>query len=263
MIEALTINKEFETDKTGSRLGPGDRCRGYPVASLPVGTTIDTNSNLIVVIGDNGSGKTTLTEKLGLQLSERGRSLGKNYFGVKPNGIPEGELEVEVYRRAERDIRDKTAEESRNVLHNRSKKIYKADESNNGLPSFQAAGKLDEIEETKCKPESERVQFAERSSTGEFQIDYISEALKRAESKGPGYVLILDQPEDAVSMRGRRKMVKQIADYASDSPDRQVFVVTHEPEFCKVPGARILNLDTYPVSSVPSEDFDVDAYLDG
>ena len=74
MIEALTINKEFETDKTGSRLGPGDRCRGYPVASLPVGTTIDTNSNLIVVIGDNGSGKTTLTEKLGLQLSERGRS---------------------------------------------------------------------------------------------------------------------------------------------------------------------------------------------
>jgi len=66
MIESLVILPEFENYRDIGGQGFG---KGYRLPSLPVGTKLDINSLMVVIIGDNGSGKSTLLEKICIQLT--------------------------------------------------------------------------------------------------------------------------------------------------------------------------------------------------
>jgi len=72
MITSIKIAKEFdaldrkkyEYDSSFLMFYRDIKGNYYPIPSLPVGLELNTDSSLVVIVGDNGSGKSTLLRRL-------------------------------------------------------------------------------------------------------------------------------------------------------------------------------------------------------
>jgi predicted ATPase len=68
MIYSITISEAFHTGEGSKVPRAFAGCAGgFPLPSLPAGHRLETDSYLVLIIGDNGSGKTTLLTKMSFQ----------------------------------------------------------------------------------------------------------------------------------------------------------------------------------------------------
>lgn len=96
-------------------------------------------------------------------------------------------------------------------------------------------------------------------STGQYQLGKLEKVF---EQFNDGEIIILDQPEDGISMKNRPKLVNKIREYCKSHPNKQIILITHEPAFCRIPEARVVNLDEIPAQVYAPGEFNVDAYIE-
>ena len=214
MIISITIGKNFGEYQPSD----GDREPGllklvkshhyYPIPALPVGHTIDTSSNLVVIIGDNGTGKSTLLHRIDGHDIILAYDKGTTYE------------EDRVFHEVRQPRMPGLATEPIRPEHIMSQGTYK-------LYS------LDEL-------------------LGKYKSE------PRANNKTR--VLLLDQPEDSISLRNKKVMIERIKRLAFER-GVQIFVATHEERFLGIAGSRIINLDERPARSYEGATFDMRTYL--
>jgi len=100
----------------------------------------------------------------------------------------------------------------------------------------------------------------QKLSDGERRATMLYEYLDEIKDRPKSWAILIDQPENDISLRRRKDLVRRITE-AAFMPNRQFFIATHEPGFLYVPGSVIINLDESPATSTPQERFDVDKYL--
>ncbi len=214
MITSITIGKNFEQYQAPD----GDREPGllwlvkshhyYPIPTLPIGHTIDTSSNLVVIIGDNGTGKSTLLRRI------------------------DGHDIIPTYDRGTTYEEDRVFHEVRQPR----------------MPGLA----------------TEQIQPEQIMSQGTYKLHSLDELLGKYESEHRSSdetrVLLLDQPEDSVSLRNKKTMINRIKRLAFEG-GVQIFVATHEERFLGIAGSRIINLDERPARSYEGAAFDIRTYL--
>ncbi|MFA6888921.1 MAG: ABC transporter ATP-binding protein [Candidatus Woesearchaeota archaeon] len=97
-------------------------------------------------------------------------------------------------------------------------------------------------------------------SQGTYKLHCLEEKLKMYETGCGVDVLLLDQPEDFISLRNKRRVIERITKLAFEK-GVQVFVATHDERFLGISGSRIINLDERPARSYNASDFDVNKYM--
>lgn len=210
MITSIKVLEAFENAENpdGPEGGTERGYAGFSIEAFPVGHKVDTNSPLVVLIGDNGSGKSTVLEKLEAQFM--GWGMKHWYFDVT---CDEQEEPDTVWRC------DLTYDPEANYRNR------------------------------------------ELRSHGQYKLGEIPKFLKgRGTKRLPQDILTIDEPESGISLRNKRRLVNTIHTYAFEKR-RQIWVATHEPEFLKLPGVRIINLDEHPAKSYLSSEFDLERYL--
>ena len=74
-------------------------------------------------------------------------------------------------------------------------------------------------------------------------------------------VLFFDEPERHISLRNRKKLIAMFTDFLEAHENTQIFAATHEPLFTQIAQSMIINFDTCPTTSIPSEKFDLNEYV--
>ena len=111
---------------------------------------------------------------------------------------------------------------------------------------------------------TERIRSEQIMSQGIYKLHSLDELLRKYEaehrSSDETRVLLLDQPEDSISLRNKRTMIDRITRLAFEG-GVQIFVATHEEHFLGIAGSRIINLDERPACSYEGAAFDMRTYL--
>jgi predicted ATPase len=74
-------------------------------------------------------------------------------------------------------------------------------------------------------------------------------------------VLFFDEPESHISLKNRKKLITLFTNFLEAHENTQIFAATHEPLFTQIPQSMIINFDTHPTTSIPSEEFDIHEYI--
>ena len=111
---------------------------------------------------------------------------------------------------------------------------------------------------------TEEIRPEQVMSQGIYKLHSLDELLRKYEaehrSSDETRVLLLDQPEDSISLRNKRTMIDRITRLAFEG-GVQIFVATHEERFLGIAGSRVINLDEIPAQSYEGAKFDVRKYL--
>jgi predicted ATPase len=229
MITKIKILEGFENAENSR----GGKVKGYHLDAFQVGQELDTDSNLVILIGDNGSGKSTFLRKLHAQemasfwsnhLESPPEELGNPYFELTHRG---GENQPPILYNEEKQPEDSFFDESLRHMYG-------------GKPS----------------PEKDRLK---KYSSGQYSIDQLDDFL-RGSKKASLRIRIFDQPEDGISIFRRQALVDTFAKYAFGN-NVQIFVATHEPRFLYAEGAKIINLEDKPAQVYDGGKFDITPYM--
>lgn len=99
-------------------------------------------------------------------------------------------------------------------------------------------------------------------SQGTYKLHLLGERLEEEYQRAQKnlqetHVVLLDQPEDSISLRNKRRLADILSQSAFEK-GLQLFVATHEPCFLQIPGSRIINLDEKPAGSYAALEFDLE-----
>ncbi|NTV23318.1 MAG: AAA family ATPase [Nanoarchaeota archaeon] len=98
-------------------------------------------------------------------------------------------------------------------------------------------------------------------SKGEYTLAMIDTFLN-AYSQARSCVLLLDEPEQSLSIRNRTKLVHRLEDY-THKYHHQLFIATHAIEFLELPMTNVICFDDNPAKSYRREDFNLQSYIKG
>lgn len=112
---------------------------------------------------------------------------------------------------------------------------------------------------------TEPISEEQKMSQGTYKLRWLGELLAREyeiaqREQQENRVVLLDQPEDSISLRNKRKVADILVKGAFET-GLQLFVSTHEPSLLRIPGSRIINLDERPAGSYAVLDFDLERYM--
>ncbi len=257
---------EFKALDTG-----GHTCYNnfYPFKILPPELQLIEFSPITILYGGNGSGKSTILNVIAekLQIRRKTKYNKSRFFGQYVDACSyEMCDEPEVLRIITSDDVFKrlfnTREQSEQIDNKREEMLelhFRYANRDNGAPGqirelvgegswLENYDKLNAVREAR-KRGTTASSFAKRTvgdsiigkSNGEEAMEYFSD-----EIKDPG-IYLLDEPENSLSAIYQRQLSEFLFE-AARFFGAQLIIATHSPFMLSIPGAKIYNLDTQPVS---------------
>jgi predicted ATPase len=101
------------------------------------------------------------------------------------------------------------------------------------------------------KDSPEMVEFLQSASHGQVMLSMFQENFP---SLPDGTILLLDEPEMALSVSNQRRILKMLLELV-DKKRFRIICATHSPVLIEAPETYVINLDNHTNKNVPIEDF--------
>jgi len=198
---------------------------GYNVPSLPVGSVLDTDGDIVQIIGLNGAGKTTLLKKIEHQLCWEGTVIGSGHYA-----------DIEYIGEKPRPMYISPSDQPHSMIGARS----------TGGEKWYEKKKIEQA----------------RMSEGQYAWDFL--AVHVFEPHAGVDVLLLDNPEKPLDAIAKRVLV-QCLEQTVANHGVQLIIAPHDEIFMKAwPNAKLINLSPVE-GNVPEcclvKDFDFERYF--
>jgi len=258
-----------------NRILENDNLHGYyPLNILnKIGIKEMKLDNITILYGNNGSGKTTLlnliSEKIGCERNSRffkeeryyleAKSkivlfdYANKYFDIERAKDDEGHLipipaikkfitsdDIFKYIESAREFNNNSQIINRDIEEetwNMLKEGYRF----NGIEDLERLKKYNSARKNTYQYlRKEQIEMKKQLSNGETSLMYYNDHIL---TNG---IYLLDEPENCLSPIYQFKLAQLILD-ASKYENCQFIIATHSPFFLSIPGAKVYNLDDYPV----------------
>jgi predicted ATPase len=101
------------------------------------------------------------------------------------------------------------------------------------------------------KDSPQMLEFLQSASHGQVMLSMFQENFP---SLPDGTILLLDEPEMALSVSNQRRILKMLLELV-DKKKFRIICATHSPVLIEAPETYVINLDNHTNKNVPIEDF--------